>query len=108
MNIKYMVVKTEILQKIAGCFASLDEFNEFTSNLQALIKELQFGNQLIERHLDNVDVITVSLLKQIFLFGVFCRQNMDVVKEIVNYVDFEEISKEQSERMRKDFGDTIV
>lgn len=104
MNMKYMVVKSEILQKIAASFSTAEEFLQFASTLQSLVKELEFGNQLIERNIEDENIVNVSILKQIFLFGVFCRANMDVVKEIVNVVEFKEISKEESDQMRKDFG----
>lgn len=98
---KYVVVQTDVLKKIAGCFSSEEEYTEFAHSMQSLVRDLEFDNQIIDRNIENETVVDVTVLKQIFMFGAFCRENMDVISEIVRFVDFKEITKEERDRIWK-------
>lgn len=92
---KYMVVKTETLEKILNCFTEKDELDQFMLELHILIDEINFSNMLIIRSVEDSEEGTVLLLKQLFLLSVFFKKNIEVLKSIMQVVEYREVTEEK-------------
>ncbi len=101
---KYILVKPESLKKILDSFANQEEFQEFTESLSSTIDEILFTSQLASRNKEDHETYTVLCVKTLFILGLFCQQNMDIIHQIVNAIEYTDITKEQIEKISEDKG----
>lgn len=100
---KYMVVKTEILEKILRCFANQEEFETFAGEFGGMIEEVVFAGQVANRNIEDKELVNLMTVKQIFLLGLFCQQNLDVIHDLVSIIEYTEITEEQKKGLSKEF-----
>lgn len=100
---KYLVVKTENLQKILNCFANQEEFENFAGELAGMIDEIIFSGHVAQRNIENTEFVTLMALKQFFIFGVFCQQNIELIHEMIKVIEYTEVTEEEKKGMSKDF-----
>lgn len=94
---KYMMVKTKSLQNMLDCFVSGEEFTDFTDELSAAIEEIIFASQLANRNTENQDFSTMMVMKQLFVLGLFCKKNIELIHQLIRAIEYKEITKEEKE-----------
>ena len=67
-----------------------------------MIDEILFTGQLIQRNLDNQEVVSVLAIKQYFLFALFCKENIELIQQLIGVVDYTEVSKEEKDRFNEE------
>jgi tRNA C32,U32 (ribose-2'-O)-methylase TrmJ len=95
---RYYSVKTEILAELLECFATQEEFIEFTHHLNGMTEEMLFINQLTVRNSEDSEVVTLMALKRLFILAIFVKENIEVLHELirkVQYTEKDEISEEE-------------
>ena len=99
---KNFLVKTESLKKILDCFSDHDEFREFASDLSGMIDEIIFAGHLAHRNIENDEFVIIMALKQFFVFGLFCQQNVEIIHQLINVVEYTEITEEEKKNLSKE------
>ena len=100
---KYQVVTPETLVKIAECFTDSEEMITFTSQMEGLVEELIFNSMLRKRVPS--DSSAVLLLKQTCVFGLFCREHMDLIHQIVKNLECKQMTEEEIKEMNEDLDE---
>lgn len=95
---KYMLVTPEDLMRLGKCFSDEEEIRGFILKLDDLTKELEFNTQIFRRVDQNVGPII--LLKQIFIFSLFCREHIELLHELIHKLHAEEITEEQMKKIK--------
>jgi hypothetical protein len=98
---KYLVVKADMLNKILDCFSSEQEFMDFGNELGVMIEEIVFASQLAGRNLEDKAFQNEVVLKQYFLLGLFLRNNIDTIHDLVRVIDYEEITEEDKKKLEE-------
>jgi hypothetical protein len=96
-------VKTESLKKILDCFTNQEEFHNFAQDLAGVIDEIVFTGHVAHRNLDHDEFVTLMALKQFFVFGLFCQQNIEVIHELIKVIEYTEVTEDEKKDMTKDF-----
>ena len=96
---KYMVVTSETLTNLGKCFSTIEELETFVLHLDELGKEIMFSTIL--RNKVGKDNLTYVVLKQISILALFCRENMELMQQLVNRVEYKEISEDEAEEIWK-------
>lgn len=99
---RYLLVTKETLQKIASCFASGEEMVDFARQFSDLIEEVLFSAQLAKRSGFNDDYSKLMVMKQMFMIGVFFRDNLEVLHQFIQAINYTEITKEERDKLVKD------
>lgn len=90
----YMVVKTETLQKMYDSFAGVEEYTDFIMDLMSLSGEISFANEF-NRRTEPTDLqVGVNMAKMLLSFSLFCRGNIEVIKELIRLVEYEVVQEE--------------
>jgi|SRR5690242_19887379 len=87
---KYNMVTKETLEKLMKCFTDTEEMQKFISHMDATTNELNFC-MLLRGKVDD-DSAFVTILKQVILFTLFCREHLELIHELVRNIDVKEIS----------------
>lgn len=95
----YRLVKAETIKKMIDTFCNDDEYQTFCISLNQLSQELQY---LALRMVRDPEKMSTSLLKQVFTFSMFCRDNMDLLQELINIVDYNVIDKEMVKNLKEE------
>jgi hypothetical protein len=103
-------VTAESLQRMADCFASPEELHAFLGDLTGLADEITFTNQLLVRSLDNNDTRMSLLLtmKRMFLFTIFCKENIEVLHDLIAALEYKEIGEARHQDIQKHFPDSTI
>ena len=102
---KYLIVKNETLTALLDCFSSQEEFYDFGYDLSLLIEEIIFTGAVARREQENTEQVKLLAVKQFFLLAMFCRENMDLIKDLVNVVEYTEISEEEKQKLDDEYID---
>lgn len=97
-----MVVKVRTLENILKCFANEDEFEEFYTAMHLMIQEISFTNQLAARSLSDEETYKTLVVKEIFLLGVFVKEHIEQLRDIINKVEFSEVSAADKKKLEDD------
>lgn len=100
---RYMVVKTEDLLKLLECFSTQAEFTEFGEGLACTIDEIVFTGNVVARNMDKKEFVSLMTMKQIFIFALFCRDNMDTIHDLVSKIEYEEVTEEVKKELEREF-----
>ncbi len=95
----YRIVKIETIEKMMACFSSESEYQEFGLNLNQLAQELQYLGLIMVR---DSEKISQMLAKQTFNFAMFCRDNIELIQELVKSVNYSVVSEEYVENLVKE------
>lgn len=96
-----MIVKREVLQKLLECFADQEEFIQFSADLNGMINEILFAGQLAYRNIDNEDYVRLMVIKQFFVLGVFFKENVELLHEMMKSIEFREVTQKEKDRLEK-------
>lgn len=89
---KYMMVTTETLGKLGACFSNSEEVETFIAQMDDVINEINFLMMLRGR-VTNLESAYV-VLKQVCILGIFCREHLDLIHQLIRNIDTKEISEE--------------
>lgn len=98
---KHLLVSADCFQKIAKCFSDSEEVTTFINQMSDVIEELSFTERLRERTADP-NVGAMLLLKQVCIFGMFCREHIDLLHQIISQIDYRELTEEEIEDLKED------
>lgn len=98
---RHMIVKGEVLKKVLDCFCTQDEFQDFLVDMGGLMNELNYSGQTAWRDIDNKELGNLMAMKQVFLMGQFCKDNIEVIRDLIRVVEYTE---KIPENMKKDEG----
>lgn len=94
---RLFLVTPEALLQVAQCFSGPEEFETFVGQMAGLLEELSFMGQL-ESRVDQ-DAAAIVRLKQICVFTIFCRENMDLLHQLIASTNVREITEEEKRSM---------
>lgn len=97
----YIVIKTDCLIKMLDSFGTPEELEEFGTQLSSLIEEIIFAGNLSERNMDKPEFVRLMTMKQLFLFTLFCRNNVDLIHDLISKIDYTEITEEERNEILK-------
>ncbi len=92
---RYMIVKRESLKKMLDCFSSEEEFVAFSDELSALVQEITFAGTLALRNQEDQELVTTMALKQHFVLALFCKQNIEIIHELIKAVEYTEVTEQE-------------
>lgn len=101
---KYNLVHAESLKKLAGCFTSHEELCEFLEQLRGICDEIEFSDHLMRRNISDLSSLRVLMLKKLFMFTLFCKQNIEVLHDLVNKIEYTEITETERKGIHDEFG----
>jgi len=100
---KYAMMTTEVMEKMANCFASPEDLLFFCKAFHDLSTEIVFLNKLVD-HLPEYSEPAIRL-KCIAMITIFFRENVEVMRELIKVCEVKSLSEEQvikmSEKLRK-------
>lgn len=94
-----MIMKKESLRKLADAFSNFEETQTFMNDVFNLTEELHF-TQLMVKHVDGENV-TNLFLKQICIITIFFREHMELIREFIQRLEFQNISEEELKKMKE-------
>lgn len=92
---KYMIVDKECFLNMYNCFVDSDEFIQFHEHFNSFINEMNYSDQVSKRDINNTSLLTNILMKKVFLFSLFCRDNMELINSLIKHIKFEEVTEEE-------------
>lgn len=99
---QHKVITQEILAKLDACFSDQEEIYTFLTSLKDVTDDLHFlillSNKVEDKDLPNI------LMKQICVFALFCRENFDLVRELVEKIDWKNMTEEQINNLKGENG----
>ena len=99
---RYVVIKEEEIQAMLKSFVSHDEFNEFMQQMFFMERELALCAKNMDRYKPEDPEFMSHLIRYLFTFSVFCRENFEALRSLVKNLSFREISElEKDELLRK-------
>jgi hypothetical protein len=99
---KHMVVKKECLSRILDCFSSREEFDDFLHMFYTLVREVTFANECARRDIENEEYAKIIMLKQLFVLGLFCKSNIEILRELIQAIEYDELTNEQIEALKEE------
>jgi hypothetical protein len=96
---EYKFVSKESSHKLLEAFSSTDEMDEFMHNFSMFVKEQFWMHSTAERA--SVDDAVTMFLSQLSLFTIFCRQNIELIKELVARLEVQNMTEEQIEELKR-------
>lgn len=90
---RYMLVTPDSLAKLQKCFSSSQELEDFALQLKEWGEEVGFNFQVMSRMED--DQAGIILLRQICMYTIFVRQNMELTQQLVANLELTECVGEE-------------
>lgn len=103
---KYILLTAESIKNIQKLFEDPDELRTFCIDLHHFINETMFITGAAASNETTDENILKAGLKIIFVFGILCRKNMDLIRDIVKHIDYKIVSEKEKEAMIKN-GDKV-
>lgn len=106
---KYVVVNKEVLQKLLKC-ATKDEEEcyRFLADLYDMSKDLLFGHEASLRNAQNTDFCITTLVKNLFMFTMFCRENWELINEMMSCVEYKSMTEAERNAYKGKFPDNLL
>lgn len=92
------MVTQEMVNKLESCFSDADEMRQFFHSLEELISELTFSFQMRKR-LDD-EAAALILVKELCWFTLFCRENLELIHQLIANIDYKELTEEEAKRLK--------
>lgn len=90
---KFLVVSPETLVNLGKVFSDNEEFRTFITQMEHTVNELTFYSLL--RNKVSEDEATVTVLQQICIFSLFCREHMEVIQELVRKLEGKHMTEDE-------------
>lgn len=100
---RYMVVQKSTLVSLLDSFTDEEEFVKFGQDMSDLLEEMIYTGYTARRNLEDSEQVTALTLKQYFLFALFCKDNIEVLQQMMRVVDYKEVSPEEKAAMDAKF-----
>ncbi len=94
------MVTPETIDKLIKCFESTEEVTVFLEQMKTLSDELIFNFSLMQR-VDDLSSFNVCT-KIICLFSLFCRENVEIVRQLISNIEFKELTEEDMKKLKGD------
>ena len=99
----FAVMTTEVMEKMAKCFESVEDIKEFSDALCHLGQEFVFLDKLISNLPQDSE--PAIRMKSIAMLTLFVRENIECIRDLIKVCDLKPVSEEQvkelSKRVRK-------
>jgi hypothetical protein len=93
---KYILVDRTTIEKMLDTFGSSDEFLAFQRDLTGLSAHLyDIANTMKDEKDENI--LMNKVVAQLFAFGYFCRENIEIIRQWVQLIQYKELTKEEKE-----------
>lgn len=94
----YFVLSKECLEKLSHCFSNTEEISDFISHMETSADEIAFHAKLRQR-MQTIDEKATILMRQVAILTIFCREHYDLIRELVNKLEPESVTKEKFEEI---------
>jgi hypothetical protein len=94
---KYGMITTEVMDKMCACFSSVQEVMDFCDTIEEVGRELVFLARLRERLPDMANA--GMRMKEIAMLVMFFRDNIEILRQLVNVCEIKPVSDEEVEKM---------
>ena len=81
-------VSVETLNKLITTFSDSEEYGGFIHKLDVLVEEISYLQHLSHRQEDHNGLCIINA-QSLLSIALFCRENMDVIHELVRRVEIE-------------------
>jgi hypothetical protein len=98
--------KPTTLQKLLDCFHSNEDFFMFLNDWIEVTKQSENIEKLLTKFEGNQESQTVIMAHLLLEIGIFCRNNFDTLKDIVNTSEWEYVDQEKLDELLK--GDKTI
>ena len=96
---KFRLVKSETLHNMLARFTDDKEYQEFGLGLNQLGQELQYLGLKMVREPEK---LAMALAKQTFCFAMFCRDNIELIQDLVGTVEYDNVSESAVKSLTED------
>lgn len=103
---RYLMSKPSTLQKLLDCFHSNEDFLMFLNDWIEVTKQSENIDKLLAKFEGNQESQTVIMAHLLLEIGIFCRNNFDTLKDIVNASEWEYVDQEKLDELLK--GDKTI
>lgn len=98
---KHIIVKREALENMLNCFVDQEEFQNFSRDLCGMIEEIITSHAAASGNRDDEELVTALALKQLLVVGIFFRNNIELLHELVKAIEYHEVSPDELEDLKK-------
>lgn len=92
---KHFLVKESMLYKVGESFSDINELFEFMDNLAEMIQQISKSSYFAINTVLTTREKGLVLLQQLFTFAVFCRNNIEEIREMISKVDYIELTEDE-------------
>ena len=101
MSKNFVSVQTKDLVALLDCFTSADEFEQFCTQMSVMVQEIKFTSEVQIRNSDD-GFVSMLQMKQLFLLTLFCRENFELIRELVGKLKYDPVDDQEAERLKKE------
>lgn len=87
---RYYLVNADTLKEMIKCFASEEEYLDFHHHLTGMSEEMDYIQKSINRNADDKSQAIMLSLKKLFILGVFVKENIEVIHQIIAKLQYKE------------------
>lgn len=91
---KIKVFTEESLSEMSRCFSDSEELNDFINHIELMTREQSFLSDLNSR-IHNTDVIAYNFLRQVVIVTIFCREHIELIKQLISAIKYDEITEDE-------------
>lgn len=95
---KVKVFTEESLLGISKCFSGSEELNDFINHIELMNREQLFLTELNSR-IHDPDVMAYNYLRQVVITTIFCREHIELIKQLIGALKYDEITEEEYQAM---------
>lgn len=90
---KLIVIKTTDIVKVMNCFVDHEELQDFYNQLMTLVSEIEQTHDKMMRVDESSSLLLLA--KQLFVMSIFCKENIEIIKQLIGEVKYQEITEEE-------------
>lgn len=98
---KYLLIESDYVKNIQVLFSDSEELLLFCNDLKNFITETLNISADITLKEGNEEASKKAALKIVFVFGILCRKNMEMIREIVKHVNYKLVNEEEMNELIK-------
>jgi hypothetical protein len=96
----YVIITKEDSLKLLDAFSDLNEMDVFFKGLSDLMNEHLFNSMMMSRvDQDTADSI---FLKQICMFSMFCRDNIELIHQLVKNLNVRPMTEDEIQQLKQE------
>lgn len=94
-----MLIKVESLQGIYDCFSGQEEFDQFLVEMAVMIDEVHYTGQKAARNKHDEQFAMALVLKQCFLFTLFCKDHIELIRQMMPHIEYEVVDGKRKKQI---------